>query len=334
MMEKQHLRTVRDIGERGLIHQFQKIITPFEKALLEGNEDAVAVPLERQAIVVNSDMLVASTDVLQGMSAAEIAWKTGVMGLSDLAAKGASPYGIIVSLGLPEDTKEDFAIELVKGLDDVCREHDTFYLGGDTNQCSELVINCTAIGSMLQEHLIRRKGAKPGDIVAVSGEFGYTGALFEIIFKDVKSPTNRIKEIRKRALQPKARLREGRILATSRTISAAIDSSDGLAWSLYELSSASKVGFEVDHLPIPQICVDFAHENSLNANDLALYGGEEFELVVIIPSKRWSEALENVQSVGGNLIRIGMVTKKPENVLILDGQKERIEARGFEHFSR
>ena len=156
--------TLRDIGERGLIRWFQDLITPYDKALLSGLEDAVAVPFNEDALVVNSDMLVESTDVLPGMTASEIAWKAGVMGLSDLAAKGATPLGVLISLGLPAEAEANFAAALVGGLNCVCREHETYYLGGDTNQCLELVIDCTAIGRVPQNQLMRRKGAKPGDL--------------------------------------------------------------------------------------------------------------------------------------------------------------------------
>lgn len=331
-MSKEERSTVRDVGERRLIQRFQQLITPSPNALLKGSEDAVAVGLDGQAIVVNTDTLVASTDVLPGMSPTEISWKAGVMGLSDLAAKGATPLGIVVSLGFPVDMKETYAAALVSGLDRVSREHDTYYLGGDTNQCSELVINCTAIGTSPRNQLVHRSGAKPGDIVAVTGEFGYTGALFKIFLESLRTPKRLLNRIRSKALQPRARLREGRILASTGVVSASIDSSDGLAWSLHELARASHIGFHINKIPIPQVCFEFAKYHKLDANDLALYGGEEFELVVTIPSSQWSKATRAVQHVGGKLLRIGSVTEAAENILVKDGKEKVIESRGYEHF--
>jgi thiamine-monophosphate kinase len=326
--------TVRDVGERGLIRWFQNLITPYDKALLTGMEDAVAIPVNDKALVVNSDMLVASTDVLPGMTADEIAWKAGVMGLSDLAAKGAIPLGMVVSLGLPADTKVNFAAALVGGLNFVSREHDTYYLGGDTNQCLELVIDCTAVGLVDQNQLIRRKGAKPGDLIAVTGEFGYSGAFFEAVLRGHKKPTKIVEKIREKALRPRAHIREGQALAKAGAVSAAIDSSDGLAWSLHELSAASQVGIRIDALPIPPICVEFATSNDLDPVSLALYGGEEFELVVTVPPNRWKKAQESVQKSGGNLIRIGKVVKEPEKILVIDDDHRIIKPIGYEHFSK
>lgn len=325
--------TVCDLGERGLIRWFQDLITPYDEALLSGMEDAVAVPWDGYALVVNSDMLVGSTDVLPGMTASQIGWKAGVMGLSDLAAKGAAPLGIIVSLGLPKDTEANFAAALVGGLNSVIRDHGTYYLGGDTNQCLELVIDCTAFGKVPQGQLIRRKGASPEDIIAVTGEFGYTGALFEMALKGRKKPAKVVEEIREKALHPRARIPEGNALAKTNAVSAAIDSSDGLAWSLHEIAAASRVGFHIDNLPIPPICSKFATAHDLDVVDLALYGGEEFELVVTIPPGRWSKALQSVKKVGGNLIQIGKIVETPEKVLLMDGKERSIEPRGYEHFS-
>jgi thiamine-monophosphate kinase len=324
--------TLRDVGERGLIRWFQDLITPYDDALLSGMEDAVAVPFDGDALVVNSDMLVESTDVLPGMTADEISWKAGVMGLSDLAAKGATPLGVIVSLGLPADRQANFAAALVGGLNCVCREHETYYLGGDTNQCVELVIDCTAIGRVPQNQLLRRKGAKSGDLIAVTGEFGLTGALFEALLRGHSEPTRLVDQIRERALRPRARIKEGKALAEAGLVSASIDSSDGLAWALHELSAASRVGFQIDNLPIPQICSEFAVANKLDPVDLALYGGEEFELVVTLSAQHYEKATKIVQQVGGSLIRIGEIVEEPEKILRIGGEERVIELKGYEHF--
>ncbi len=327
-------KTLRDIGERGLIRLFQNLITPYDKALLSGMEDAVAVPLNGDALVINSDMLVGSTDVLPGMTASEIAWKAGVMALSDLAAKGAQPFGVVVSLGLPADSQANFAAALVGGLNCVCREHETYYLGGDTNQCLELVIDCTAIGQVLKDQILRRNGAKPGHLIAITGEFGYTGALFEALLRGHTEPAKLVDQIREKALHPRARIKEGEALAKTGCVSASIDSSDGLAWSLHELSAASRVGFQIDNLPIPAMCRNFAIANDLDPINLALYGGEEFELVVTFPPDKWAKVSKSVQQTGGSLTLIGKVVEEPEKGLIIDEEERVVEPKGYEHFQK
>ena len=296
-------------------------------------EDAVAVPVDEHAFVVNTDMLVASTDVLPEMTAGEVAWKAGVMGLSDLAAKGVAPLGLVASLGFPKTTEANYAAAIVGGLNSVCQEHGTYYLGGDTNQCLELVINCTAFGTVLKSQLIRRSGATPGDIIAVTGEFGYTGALLRAVYENRQEPNKLLSQIREKALRPHARLHEGQLLAQKKVVSAAIDSSDGLAWSLHELAAASEVGFHIESLPIPLICTKFATANGWEPTDLALYGGEEFELIVTIPSGKWKVAKQTIEKSGGDLIPIGKVVEEPEKRLFVDGKEQAIEPKGYEHFT-
>jgi thiamine-monophosphate kinase len=198
----------------------------------------------------------------------------------------------------------------------------------------ELVIDCTAVGKVPPNQILRRKGATPGDLVATTGEFGYTGALFEAVLHGRSKPVKLIDKIRERALRPKARIKEGQALARSGSVSASIDSSDGLAWSLHELSAASRVGFQINNLHIPPICVEFAEANDLDPVDLALYGGEEFELVVTIPTNKWEKATEAISQVGGSLTLIGEVVDEPEKVVKVNGEERVIELKGYEHFKK
>ena len=101
---------------------------------------------------------------------------------------------------------------------------------------------------------------------------------------------------------PKARLQEGLALAGSGAVSASIDSSDGLAWCLHELSEQSEVGFAVSSLPVADDVQQFADLNGLDAAELALHGGEEYELVVTVKPKLWLAAEAAVGAVGGELV--------------------------------
>jgi thiamine-monophosphate kinase len=117
-------------------------------------------------------------------------------------------------------------------------------------------------------------------------------------------------------------------------VTSAIDSSDGLAWSLYEVAKASGVGLVIDKVPVAAEVVEFAELNGLDPLELALYGGEEYELVLTVNPKFWSRAEKAVEKVGGNLIKIGRVTAERQVLLELEGEKRVIEPRGWEHFRR
>jgi len=134
---------------------------------------------------------------------------------------------------------------------------------------------------------------------------------------------------------PKARLKEGLALARSGVATASIDSSDGLAISLHQLSSTSNVGFIVTDLPIPPEVERFANIHGLDPKELALYGGEEYELVVTIKPSLWEKAHRITEIAGGTLTKIGRVTKERKVILRLRGEEEkRIPPRGWEHFRK
>jgi thiamine-monophosphate kinase len=119
-------------------------------------------------------------------------------------------------------------------------------------------------------------------------------------------------------------------LAASRAVTSSIDSSDGLAWSLHQLSELSRVGILIDYIPISKSAREFAKRHNLRANDLALYGGEEYELVMTIPPGKFSRAY---RAAKGNLTRIGFVTDRFRGVRMkFDEGMAPIKKKGWEHF--
>ncbi|MEM4701088.1 MAG: AIR synthase-related protein [Candidatus Bathyarchaeia archaeon] len=170
--------------------------------------------------------------------------------------------------------------------------------------------------------------------MAVTGYFGKSSAGLKILLKKCKVPRNARSVLLEAVLMPKARLNEGLALGASGAVTAAIDSSDGLAWSLYEIARASGVGFIIDNVPIAPEAIRFAELNGLDPLELALYGGEEYELVLTVKPELWDRAEDAVKRVGGTLIKIGEVVAKKRILLELDGVKSVIAPRGWEHFRR
>jgi thiamine-monophosphate kinase len=277
-------------------------------------------------------MLVDKTDVPRGMSLWQAARKAVVMNVSDFAAKGVEPKAVLVSLGLPRSLMRKDLEEVAKGLNAGAREYGAYVVGGDTGEASDLVISVHLFGTAERDALMLRSGAKAGDIVAVTGFFGKSAAGLRLLLDgQVVSPE--LREVLVSAVcMPQARLREGLALRRSGAVTASIDSSDGLAWSLHELSALSGVGFLVSALPVAHEVKCFAEFNGLDALELALYGGEEYELVVTVNRKMWSEAEAAVEGAGGRLLPIGKATRDRQVVLDVDGKKRLIEARGWEHF--
>jgi thiamine-monophosphate kinase len=298
-------------------------------------DDVSAYPIGGNRLcVLKTDMLVAETDVPKGMSLWQAARKTVVMNVSDFAAKGVKPLVMLVSLGMPKDTTRKELEEIAKGLNAGAREYDTYIIGGDTNEASDLIISLSVFGLARKDHVMLRSGAKPEDVVAVTGSFGKTSAGLKMLLENRKAPEDIRSSLLETVYMPKARLKEGLALSTTRAVTSAIDSSDGLAWSLHELSKASNVGFLIESVPVATEALKFAEINGLDPLDLALYGGEEYELVLTIKPNLWDKAEKAVKNVGGNLIKIGRVTAERQIILEVEGERRVIEPRGWEHFRK
>jgi len=277
--------------------------------------------------VLKTDMLVGKTDVPPGMSLSQAARKAAVMNISDLAAKGVKPIALLASIGLPRNLKKRDIEQIGTGLNVGAREYNAYVLGGDTSEASDLVISCAAFGIGEKRCIMLRSGAKPGDIVAVTGLFGKTAAGLKIMLQRLSAPLRVRKGLLDSVLMPRARLKEGLTLAQTGAVTASIDSSDGLAWSLHEISRASGVGFQISNIPVAEEASELAKMHKLDQIELGLYGGEEYELVVTVKPMLWKKVSKKV-----SLSRIGRVTKEKTLVLKVGKKAFPIEARGWEHF--
>lgn len=332
-MKKNANQSTEAIGEREIIQIIHKHLTPMPGMPVPFGDDVSAAQLPGDEMaVLKTDMLVAATDIPKGMSLYDAARKAIIMNISDFASKGAMPTAAIVALGLPKKLANKKAVaEIADGLNAGAREYGAYIIGGDTNETSDLIISVSLFGTA-RTALMLRRGARAGDIVAVTGLFGKTSAGLRLLEGDYKA-TSEVRDVLIDAVfHPKARLREGLALRGYDFVSSSMDSSDGLAWSLHELARASKVGFLLDKLPIAPEVQEFAKTNNIDEADLVFYGGEEYELVLTVKPEKWEEAKSVVEAVGGCLIPIGKATYEREVVLEIDGKKHVIEPRGWEHF--
>jgi thiamine-monophosphate kinase len=305
-----------------------KRLDPMPDMPIPFGDDVSAIDLgDGRIAVIKTDMLVDKTDVPPQMSLWQAARKAVVMNVSDLAAKGAKPVALLVSLGIPRHLTEKDVEEIANGLNAGAREYGAYILGGDTSEASNLVISCSVFGWGERNRLMLRSGAQQGDIVAVTGSFGKSAAGLRILLGRVSSPARLKKKLLDSVLMPQARLNEGLTLAQTGAITASIDSSDGLAWSLHELSKASNVGFLIDNLPIAEEVADLAKRREVDPVELCLYGGEEYELVVTVKPALMEKARKKVP-----LIRIGRVTAEKTLTLKMFKKRVPVEPRGWEHF--
>jgi thiamine-monophosphate kinase len=233
---------------------------------------------------------------------------------------------------VPRDLSRKKIDEIGLGLNAGARQYGAYVVGGDTGEASDLIIGISLFGIGKKNELVLRNGARLGDIVAVTGPFGKTSAGLKILLNRLEVPKEISRILVESVLMPQARLDEGVALARSQAVTAAIDSSDGLAWSLHEIARASRVGITLDKLPIANEVERFAETNKLVSSDLGLYGGEEYELVVTVKPQLWDSAKEAVRSAGGDLMHIGRVTAAKGVFLKTFGKRVAVECRGYEHF--
>jgi thiamine-monophosphate kinase len=264
-----------------------------------------------------------------------MAMKAVTATVSDMAAKGAQPIALLISLALPSKTTQGQVEELALGLNEAANLYGTYIIGGDVNEGPDTIIDCIAFGHIDPKKLTPRNGAQPGDIVATTGFYGGPPAALKLLQEAVGKDLPR--KIREKLLntlyEPRAQLKEG--LALAGLASASIDSSDGLAWSLYEISDMSHIKIIISDIPISSEVHFFAEQTDYKPLDLVLYGGEEYTLIVTIPPQKWQQALQAIKKEGGQLHKIGYTTtgvglyyKKK------DGSLRKLKAKGWEHLKR
>jgi thiamine-monophosphate kinase len=321
------------LGELEVIRIIERFLGTNPRTVVGFGDDVSTVRLAKhQVAVLKTDMLVGSTDVPPGMSMRQVARKAVVANVSDLAAKGAQPVAGIVALGLPSTLTKQEVTDIGAGLGGGAKEYGFPLVGGDTNESNDLVISIALFALMDERRMVLRSGARVGDVIAVSNDFGDASAGLKALLEKRIRPYRLPYALAKAVYHPRAELELGLRLASSGALSASIDSSDGLAWSLHELSKMSKVGIQVQHVPISKATKHFASAYGYNAADLALYGGEEYNLIVTVRPNQLRVAQ---RAAHGRLKPIGVVTPRSRGVRLVENDHEvEIAMKGWEHFRR
>src|SRR6266702_1972360 len=170
------------LTEREIIGIFKRRFDSGPKLPLGFDDDAAAFPMSQgRLVVLKTDMLVGSTDVPPGMTLGQAARKAVVATVSDFAAKGVQPKGLLISLGLAPPVRLSTVNEIVSGLEKGAEEYHCRIIGGDTSETDDLVIDCIGFGFSEAGRILRRDGAKQSDIVAVTGDFGKTSAGIRVL---------------------------------------------------------------------------------------------------------------------------------------------------------
>ncbi len=311
---------ISDLGERGLL----QLITPYCLPKTIGDDGAIVHPPAGCDLVVTTDVLVDGVHFSDHTTTAfDVGWRSVAANLSDLAAMGATPLGITVGLSLPPILHVIWLEQLYAGMQACLERYGTGIIGGDLTRSSVTTVAITALGAVQPDRIIARSTAQIGDAIVVTGYHGDSHAGLQLLLDAKVGQTDFTAQ--QQALitthqRPQPRLDVLPIIdrlranASQPFMISGMDSSDGLADAIVQICQASGVGAVLNRstLPISPALSQVFPETSL---DSALYGGEDFELVLSMPEP---VALELVKNIGKSAAIIGQVVRSSDIVLIDD----------------
>ena len=327
-----------DIGEFRVISSIRSDLKDFQKEVIVGiGDDTAVIKVSGEKLLLfTSDSLVEDVHFKWDYTSPfQVGWKALVVNISDVAAVGGNPTHCLVSLALPSDTERNLVREVYRGLKKAASKYRVGIVGGDTVRAPSFIITVSLLGEVKRENIVLRSGAKPGDLIYVTGQLGSSGAGLACL----KAPNWKVKpEIRqfliKKHLMLSPRLVEGQKIASSQIATSMIDLSDGLASDLHRLAEESKVGAVLweDEFPTALATEQLAKVMGKSLLEWILYGGEDYELLFAVPPNK-KEKLR--QTLGFPHTLIGEIVDRDQGIYLKNrgGNRTKIEDRGYNHFS-
>ena len=317
-----------DIGERAAIQVLARI---FDRGHPIGlGHDCGVVEWGDEYLVATTDVVNPRTHIPAGATPSQIGWYATAVNLSDIAAAGARPLGFVAALSLPKETDIEFLRGLGMGMEECAREFGIAVLGGDTKESDTLSIAGTAIGRVRKDRILLRKGARPGDLIVVTGDLGRAGHAYrEIASAPLKG------ELLGHLLRPYPRVMEGMFFSESGAVTSCMDISDGLGSTLAQMAGMTGLSYQVDWEAMP-VHRGLEALPPAVAKDLSLYSGGDYELVATVKPEGVETLLSRYRTERradrNRLTLIGRVGPPGPNVLVSKAGKEPLLAKGWEHF--
>lgn len=330
---------LKEIGEFGFINRFANTFDGLIKGdeLGIGDDCAVLTLNETESYVASTDLLVEDIHFVKGkISARELGAKSLAVNLSDVAAMGGDARFSFLSLGIPPNTDVEFLDEFMAGYSEMSEKYGVPLMGGDTTKSPDkLLINVVAIGQCKKEDIRLRSMAKPGDVICVTGMLGDSAGGLKAILGNIELSDD-VNYLINKHHQPVPRLEEGQWLARQAGVHAMMDISDGISSDLMHILKASGVAssLNLSSIPSSDILKQLADENDWNYSDLALSGGEDYELLITVKA----DDLECIQAefqreFSKPLYAIGEVLEGAPSVSVQDGEQMSVlHNEGFNHF--
>ena len=309
-----------------------------------GDDAAVFRSNSGKETIVSVDLLIEDIDFRRTTTPPYLlGHKALAVSLSDLAAMGSRPLSALISIGVPENIwKTDFVDRMYDGWLDLANRYGVQLIGGDTSRAHEhIVIDSIAIGECSAGMAVKRAGASPGDQIFVTGSLGAAAAGLRLIERGAHlaeqnlgdEDSQKLDHVLLRQLRPEPRVGWGIVLGEERLATAMIDLSDGLSSDLNHLCDESKVGALIDAslLPIDERVVELCGRRALDPLQLALHGGEDFELQFTVKSESVVRLPRRVDGI--EITRIGEIAHAGGGVKISEGTRTwDLKPGGWKHF--
>ena len=333
-------------SEFALIRTLRRRFASADPALIRGigEDTAIIKSSAREWLLLTTDLLAEGVHFDLRTSALEdVGYRAAIANLSDIASMGGRPQYLLVAIAVPPALGPADIQRLYRGMMRACLPFQVRLVGGDTSGSTHgLFINLTLTGLVEAGRALRRDRARIGDGIYVTGTLGDSQAGLRLLMtgqrRSRRAPDHRATDhlLLRRHHRPSARIDEGRWLVTHRLSTAAIDLSDGLAGDIRHLCDQSRVGAELylSSLPISPPCLSFARAHRLEPSELALTGGEDYELLFTIPAANRRRFESHAARTRYCFTCIGEIRPRSFGLRVraADGSLRPLIARSYEHF--
>ena len=340
--DKNEQRTpLSELGEFGLIEHLTSMVKLQHTSSIKGiGDDAAVLEFDKKQILLTTDMLVEGVHFdLSYVPLKHLGYKSVMVNLSDVYAMNGNATQITVSIAVSNRFPLEALEDLYEGIHLACKKYNVDLVGGDTTSSTKgLIISITAIGEANKEDVVYRSGAKPNDLLVVTGDVGASYLGLQVlerekeVFKvnpNSQPDLNNYTYLIERQLKPEARKDIPQLLkALEVKPTSMIDISDGLSSEIIHICTQSKVGCNLfeDKIPLDPQVISTCEEFNLDSTTIALSGGEDYELLFTI-------ALDDFDKIKGNpnLTVIGHITEENEgkHLITRAGQKVGLTAQGW-----
>jgi thiamine-monophosphate kinase len=325
-------RTVADLGEFGLIEAIQKHLPAAPEDEIWSGDDAAVVESPEDKLVLTTDVLVEGIDFDLGyFPAASVGVRAMAVNASDIAAMGGIPTHAVATLALPSHTDFEIVDGMAEGLASAGAFIGVTLVGGDISEASEISIAVAVVGSA--KYVVARSGAQPDELICVTGTLGGAAGGLRVLREQIQGDEDSRPSLAKlamRQLAPTPRIKEGRYIA-GLGATAMIDVSDGLLADLTHVLDASGCGCRIDPdaVPVDESLDALESIAGIDPLELALTGGEDYELLFTIPAARRPDLERAFEELGSIMTVIGETTE--DERIVGDRRLDTWSDKGWQH---